>query len=146
MRGCRTDRRTRAAQGGVDRLAGYADIGAAIGDGSREEPAARDHAGGSGMSREKHCAERIDGEFQLQSHAHFIVYKAKRRGILTPPKSCELCGNATQRIVAHHWRGYRYVLDVWWLCRTCNACLLIHDGSLTKAQAYEYVIQRKAHR
>lgn len=70
-----------------------------------------------------------------QQRAHRLVHKAKQAGQLVPLTSCELCGNSAQKIRAHHWRGYGYPLDVWWICCRCNALIKEHDGSLTKEQA-----------
>lgn len=58
------------------------------------------------------------------------------RGIITPSPS----GRISRWIVAHHWRGYEYPLDIWWICRSCNRKLQHkHDGSLSIEEARRYV-------
>ena len=73
---------------------------------------------------------------------------AIQKGQLIRPEVCELCDIDTgklpklsyTRIIAHHWRGYDYPLDVWFICRSCNMILRNrHDASLTKDQAKQYV-------
>lgn len=79
-----------------------------------------------------------------------------KKGELVKPDVCELCGyDSTRRndttythsfqnprIVAHHWRGYEYPLDVWWICASCNRKLTgRHDGTLSKEQAREIIGQ-----
>lgn len=69
-----------------------------------------------------------------------IVNAAIYRGELTRPNRCELCCAEDIFTVGHHWRGYDFPLDVWWICRSCNRKLKgIHDASLTKEQAQEKV-------
>lgn len=64
---------------------------------------------------------------------------AVRRGEVTPLDECQLCDKPGYT-VAHHWRGYDYPTDVWWVCNPCNTLLSgKHDGSLTLAEAREYV-------
>ena len=75
------------------------------------------------------------------SKARNEVQKAFRRGDLIRPESCQLCGDTPEKrkkplIVAHHWRGYEYPLDVWWICNSCNVTLrFCHDGTLQKEDA-----------
>lgn len=39
-------------------------------------------------------------------------------------------------IVAHHWRGYDYPDDVWWVCYACNYVLQgCHNGAFTLEEA-----------
>ena len=47
------------------------------------------------------------------------VNKAVKAGLLVKPSICA-CGS-TERIEAHHYRGYEYPLDVEWVCRICHA-------------------------
>ena len=87
-----------------------------------------------------------------QLHAHRLATVAIRNGKLIRPSNCELCGRSDKlpkeeerfwirrsmkhTIGAHHWRGYDYPLDVWWVCEQCNRKLgSSHDGSLTHEQA-----------
>ena len=90
---------------------------------------------------------------------------AVKVGKLTRGQECELCGYNRERwekdferhskeyisvtgkrldkasyrsfrIVGHHWRGYDYPLDVWWICCSCNRRLAgWHDGRLNKDEA-----------
>ena len=79
------------------------------------------------------------------SAAHSKVKAAIKRGELIRPENCELCGLHVwqlidNQIVAHHWRGYEYPLDVWWVCTRCNVRLHgKHDGSLSKHQAQQFI-------
>jgi len=77
------------------------------------------------------------------------------RGVLHRPNFCELCGcdmsernrlrqsfglNFNAKLHGHHWRGYDYPLEVWWVCPTCNHALAgKHDGSLSKEDAKQLV-------
>jgi hypothetical protein len=94
----------------------------------------------------------------LRGKAKDEVARAIKRGVLTRPSVCCLCGKSTERfipadhfvaatlgilevpetrlIVAHHWRGYEHPLDVWWVCQSCNVKLGDrHDGSITVEEA-----------
>jgi len=72
-----------------------------------------------------------------------------RKGVIPKrPDHCELCLRQAcrrgypfgQALEAHHWRGYEYPLDVWWVCRSCNRKLSHrHDGSLTIEEAREVI-------
>ena len=89
---------------------------------------------------------------------------ARRHGI--EPQECELCGITKLEIMrsheglievcrehgfsepeprkryfaAHHWRGYEYHEDVWWICYSCNRKLHnVHDGSLDKDAARRFI-------
>lgn len=78
----------------------------------------------------------------LSRRANLIVNNAVKDGKLIPLEICEVCGHAPHgkrdALEAHHWRGYQYPLDVWWVCRRCNQKLTgIHDGSMTLDQAKE---------
>ena len=87
---------------------------------------------------------------------------AKRNGVKA--ESCELCGVTKQQLieqhnrsnysqnddykprqrffVAHHWKGYEFHDDVWWLCYSCNRKLFgKHDGSISKEDARRYIKQ-----
>lgn len=50
--------------------------------------------------------------------AHSAIERAVKKGVLVPPKHCEIC-KSTHRIEAHH-PDYRRVLDVIWLCKHCH--------------------------
>jgi hypothetical protein len=78
--------------------------------------------------------------------AHGLVLQAVRSGGLVRPDKCELCGanethhNGRPSIVAHHWRGHEYPLDVWWVCTRCNRKLHgVHDASMSKDVAKKYI-------
>jgi hypothetical protein len=62
--------------------------------------------------------------------------KAVKRGAIIKPTQCALCGNADSLIIGHHWRGYEYPYDVWWICPSCNTFKdLRHDGTQSIEQA-----------
>jgi hypothetical protein len=54
--------------------------------------------------------------------AHHKINNAIRDGKLVKPKTCEVCGNAPNRLEAHHWHGYdtEHIFDVQWLCHQCH--------------------------
>ncbi len=86
-----------------------------------------------------------------QKTAHKYVELAIKSGELTRLTKCEACGktptdNKTKSIVAHHWNGYDEYLNVWWVCRSCNGFLDIHDGSLLRDNAKEYVRRKQYER
>jgi len=66
--------------------------------------------------------------------AHDAVRYAVRVGNIVKPKECQICGHE-RTLVGHHWHGYNYLLDVWWVCHPCNHKLPAHDGSITLEQA-----------
>lgn len=80
------------------------------------------------------------------------VELAIKAGKLTRPDECEICkrkpkGNGkVPPIVAHHWNGYNNPLDIWWICRSCNRFLLVHDGSMNRKQARDYITMKKLER
>jgi hypothetical protein len=87
-----------------------------------------------------------------QNPAHGKVNAAIVKGTLIRPKNCELCGEldhiyrptihkwARHNIIAHHWRGYEYPLDVWWICKSCNRRLHgCHDGTMTRDEARRFI-------
>jgi hypothetical protein len=48
--------------------------------------------------------------------------------------TCAVC-DVKCRTWGHHWRGYEYPLDVWWVCSSCNRLLDCHDGSVSLEEA-----------
>ena len=87
-------------------------------------------------------------------NARSAVAWAVLTGKLRRAERCQVCNVVTgeigsrewhtadrfRRTVAHHWRGYEYKLDVWWVCYSCNRKLWNrHDGSLTLEQARVFV-------
>lgn len=86
---------------------------------------------------------------RTQGSAIKLVELAIKAGELVRPNRCEICGKTTQvnggkpPIVGHHWNGYDDPLNVWWICRSCNRFLLIHDGSLNLEQARLYVKEKQ---
>lgn len=80
------------------------------------------------------------------------VEVAVKNGELVRPTKCEVCGretfktNGIQPIVAHHWNGYDDPLNVWWICRSCNRFLLVHDGSLSIEQAKQIIRKKQTRR
>lgn len=95
-----------------------------------------------------------------RDNATKAVKKAIDSGELTKGETCELCGCGardrktpilvdyafyspwTSIIVAHHWRGYDYPLDVWFICQSCNV-ILGDRTRFTKDQAIEFVAKRR---
>lgn len=90
----------------------------------------------------------------LQTKAGSMIQYATKSGKMKRPDICEVCGcNVVEMnelrnqygiaekvlILAHHWKGYEYPLDVWWICSRCNALLRIHDGSLSLEDARETI-------
>lgn len=60
-------------------------------------------------------------------YAQGAVSTAKRSGKLKKPASCELCGDDTVFLVAHH-EDYSKPLEVNWLCYFCHSQLhALHD-------------------
>lgn len=64
--------------------------------------------------------------------------KEIKAGRIIRPAACSLCGYEGQ-VFGHHWRGYRYPLDVWWVCVSCNTRLKVHDGTQSFDQAKQEV-------
>jgi hypothetical protein len=85
------------------------------------------------------------------------VSKAIRSGELKKSDTCQVCdrdpsapdelkiflgieiGQRGKKLIGHHWRGYDYPLDVWWVCYSCNRKLRVHDGSVSLQQAREII-------
>lgn len=81
---------------------------------------------------------RDDGT-RATARAHCAVARAVLKGVLVRSTMCETCDTETYT-VAHHWHGYGYPLDVWWVCRRCNRKLIrCHDGRLLLEQARNYI-------
>lgn len=83
-----------------------------------------------------------------QAEAWQALASAISSGKLVPSEQCELCGakqtHDHDAIRGHHWHGYDYPLEVWWVCRTCNARLINrHDGSLTVEEAKLIVVKKE---
>lgn len=71
------------------------------------------------------------------------VLRAVAKGTLVRPERCELC-DTTVKTYGHHWRGYDYPLDVWWVCSPCNKALRnCHDGTIDKAASRELVTGKR---
>lgn len=66
--------------------------------------------------------------------AHDRVATEVRAGRMPQPGTCAVC-DAKARTWGHHWRGYEYPLDVWWVCSSCNRLLTCHDGSVSLEEA-----------
>jgi hypothetical protein len=70
--------------------------------------------------------------------------KAIKSGKIEKPTSCQLCEHDDSLIFGHHWRGYAYPYDVWWICPSCNTYdFLRHDGTQTLEQARALVASSK---
>jgi len=94
----------------------------------------------------------------LNTNARQSQCKARQalsHGIISAPRLCEVCGvdpstaptekwhksNRHKRLVAHHWRGYDFPLDVWWVCYSCNTILTKrHDGLLKDVTSAFYYV------
>ncbi len=98
---------------------------------------------------------------QLANRARAAVNNAIRAGKIKRQDVCMVCGQSNDEraeefdryvqkyglwalgfvpkkflMVGHHYRGYEYPLDVWWVCQPCNSNLRgCHDGTVTLAQA-----------
>jgi len=60
---------------------------------------------------------------RIERHAHYLVNRAKRKGVLVAPKICEQCHKKpTKRISAHH-EDYDKPLGVQWLCEKCHRAI-----------------------
>lgn len=70
------------------------------------------------------------------------VSQAIQSETLTRGVSCQIC-DSDNNIVAHHWKGYEFPYDVWWICNRCNVLLPFHDGVLTLDEARIYVLNRR---
>lgn len=107
------------------------------------------------------CDYDFQAEYaRKQSKATTLVSKAIAAGQLIRPDTCELCSvspggpsldqpkevwwaqrsQTNKRIMGHHWRGYDddAVLDLWWICASCNVILRgqkYHNGSVSKEEA-----------
>lgn len=79
---------------------------------------------------------------RLAKTAYAAVERAVLTGALVRASSCQLCG-ADGQIFAHHWKGYQYPLEVWWVCVSCNSILTVHDGTQTIEQAREEVAAKR---
>jgi hypothetical protein len=69
-------------------------------------------------------------------------YAEKIGQIAKPCTACQVC-DKTDQLVKHHWHGYNYKLDVWWVCHSCNKKLKFHDGSMTLEQARQWIKKLK---
>lgn len=84
---------------------------------------------------------------KVSNSAHAAVNFALKKGALIRPDVCELCGRHTRSdaqvptIVAHHYKGYGYPLDIWWICRVCNKGLG-QNIDITREQAVEFLAHR----
>lgn len=83
-----------------------------------------------------------------QSSAIKFVERAIRAGEMTRADQCEICTSKptdykVPAIVAHHFNGYDDPLNIWWVCRSCNGMLDVHDGSLNLEQAKRYIKKRQ---
>jgi DNA-directed RNA polymerase subunit M/transcription elongation factor TFIIS len=72
---------------------------------------------------------------KAQVNAMHKVSCAVLVGELIRPTTCQVCGAPESKTVAHHWRGYDFPLDVWFVCPKCNNRLHAHDGSVSLEQA-----------
>lgn len=69
-----------------------------------------------------------------QKQAWDRVASEVRAGRMVQPGACAVC-DCKEKLWGHHWRGYEYPLDVWWVCSSCNRLLTVHDGTQTLEMA-----------
>lgn len=69
--------------------------------------------------------------------------KAIKSGRMIRPDNCELC-NTSGPTFGHHFKGYLFPLEVWFVCISCNTRLTVHDGSQTKENAKVQMSKNKA--
>lgn len=90
------------------------------------------------VERRKPIAIFKDGRVNNAPHTAKVQSEvAALRRKQTVPQRCELCDRET-KLVGHHWRGYDFPSDVWWICGMCNVALIgpeAHSGVLTKTEA-----------
>ena len=96
----------------------------------------------------RHCQQMHYAHLR-KAKARQRAFVAKKTGVLSVPSSCQLCDNAVQKLVAHHWHGYtdEHATNVWWICQGCNMKLLgdmFHDGSISLSEARSIVAERSA--
>ncbi len=73
------------------------------------------------------------------------VNQALNNGILSKGDYCQICLESCET-VGHHFKGYDFPFDVWWVCRRCNANLRPHDGSLTLDEARDLILNKYANK
>jgi hypothetical protein len=64
---------------------------------------------------------------------------AKLRNAFLDAPACQMCGSQRtlrdRPLCGHHWRGYEYPTDIWWVCDSCHTRMRVnrigHDGSVT---------------
>jgi hypothetical protein len=78
-----------------------------------------------------------------QKQAWDMVSAEVRAGRMLQPGTCATC-DAKEKLWGHHWRGYDYPCDVWWVCSSCNRLLDVHDGSQTLEAARVDVAAKRA--
>ena len=80
----------------------------------------------------------------LQSIAHRRLKQAIDNGTMRRGPACYTCG-VLGKTAGHHYRGYEYPFDVWWLCSRCNANLKgpqFHNGTVSLEDCREYIINK----
>jgi len=62
-------------------------------------------------------------KFKIESQARAKLNYAVRSGKILKPKICDNCKIKlpSRKIQGHHYKGYKYPLEVMWLCRLCHA-------------------------
>ena len=77
-----------------------------------------------------------------QLRAWMAIAALKASPYFDLPHECQICGrvgNMYVEVIAHHWRGYEYPLDVWWVCPSCHKKLrdngVDHSGKTTLEEA-----------
>lgn len=69
-------------------------------------------------------AHKNDPEYKQKRRARGMLYRAMRRGEITRPSECPICGEECT-VQAHHHNGYddEHALDVIWCCQKCHTKL-----------------------
>jgi hypothetical protein len=83
--------------------------------------------------------------FDVAEVARDHLRKEVKAGRIVKPDQCQLCGT-DGLLFGHHWRGYAFPLDVWWVCISCNTVLKVHDGSQSFESARRIVKTRPGKR
>lgn len=68
--------------------------------------------------------------------------QAIKNGTLRRALMCWTCGKLG-KTQGHHYKGYDFPFDVWWLCAKCNVNLRgYHDGSIDLQKARKLIIDK----
>lgn len=91
----------------------------------------------------KHYSEQEYIYIGMQAVAARRVNQAIKNGTLCRDTKCWVCYKE-EKTEAHHYKGYEYPFDIWWICRSCNVNLKgYHDNSLSLEAARRIIISKK---